>query len=54
MPGTVKGVERLQPNLDYAQTLKPLEGEVRPTFKKIDKQLIKSNLYRRSFKFRKY
>ena len=35
----VKGVEKLQPNLDYAQTLKPLEGEVRPTFKKIDKQL---------------
>ena len=35
----VKGVEKLQPNLDYAQTLKPLKGEVRPTFKKIDKQL---------------
>jgi hypothetical protein len=30
----VKGVEILDPNLDYKQTLKALKGEIKPTFRK--------------------
>ena len=32
----VKGIEPLDPNLDYKQTLQPLKGERKPTFRKKD------------------